>query len=157
MRHVGGIVAARIVKVLRGELDAKQRAKWWTEAREEVRQNALAMGCTHVVGYTETVATNEEEAVCVLSAVGTAVCLAADARSRCYAPHAHLTPRVLEMLAGARLAKDAAQARADERRGACRACHVPFARVQTLPFPAHLAPCCLCGRLLVPDFVLATA
>ena len=182
VRHVGGVVASRVVRVLRGAADAKERARWWAEARDEVRQSALAMGCTHVIGYTESVATHEAEAVCVLSAVGTAVCLATDARSRCYsvpgsglgsgngsgngsgsgptAPNAQsqqLPLRTLTALAAARIAKTPAQVRAEERRGACRACHVPYARRARLPFPTRLAACGGCGRHAVPDFVLATA
>jgi uncharacterized protein YbjQ (UPF0145 family) len=136
--HIGGVVATRLVRILkRGEGSAPQRERWWTEAREEVRQHALSLGCTHVVGYTENVTAHEQDEVCVLSAVGTAVALSASE--------------------GVLLQQQSSRPQTGTRwKHPCRVCHVPYSRGQMLPFPICLSLCRVCGRKYVPEMLLST-
>ena len=56
LRHVGGIVSSRSVKLLDKIKDPDEpetRDMWWLEVRNEVRSHALAMGCNAVIGYSE--------------------------------------------------------------------------------------------------------
>eukprot|EP01105_Mastigella_eilhardi_P017862 TRINITY_DN4116_c0_g1_i2.p1 TRINITY_DN4116_c0_g1~~TRINITY_DN4116_c0_g1_i2.p1 ORF type:complete len:696 (-),score=189.71 TRINITY_DN4116_c0_g1_i2:202-2151(-) len=99
--HHGGLVAARLVKLSSKEKFTKTRDKWWEEAREEIRKNAAALCCTHVVGYYESVTFSEEEDVCIVSAVGTAVVMGDSAPAHssrcgfCHVPYPHdSTPSV---------------------------------------------------------------
>ena len=72
--RLGGLVMSRSVKFL-GKLEAtlsdqETREGWWEELRDEIKNHARTVCCTHVVGYTETCTIFGD--VCVLSAVGTA-------------------------------------------------------------------------------------
>jgi hypothetical protein len=55
----GGIVTARSVQVLslQGRQDGSERERnyWWDEVRQEIQKSTQALGCTHVIGYRETV------------------------------------------------------------------------------------------------------
>eukprot|EP00750_Incisomonas_marina_P029976 INCI7249.2.p1 GENE.INCI7249.2~~INCI7249.2.p1 ORF type:complete len:1265 (+),score=217.26 INCI7249.2:432-4226(+) len=73
--EIGGLVSAYAVKWL-GRLrandeDEETRDGWWLELRAEVKENAMALACTHVVGYKESCSINGD--VCLLSCIGTAV------------------------------------------------------------------------------------
>ncbi len=75
--RLGGVVMARSVKYL-GKLassltDQDTRDHWWSELRDEVRSHAKTLGCTHVVGYSESATIHDD--VCIMSATGTAVTL----------------------------------------------------------------------------------
>ena len=66
---IGGVVSARSVKLLTNEdRDPDIRDSWWTELREEIKSHARALGCPHVLGYTETCAIQED--LFLLSATG---------------------------------------------------------------------------------------
>jgi hypothetical protein len=72
--RLGGLVMARSVKFL-GKLEAtlsdqETREGWWEELRDEIKNHARTVCCTHIIGYTETCTIYGD--VCVLSAVGTA-------------------------------------------------------------------------------------
>ncbi|KAJ3342122.1 hypothetical protein HDU93_003338 [Gonapodya sp. JEL0774] len=69
---IGGVVTSRSVKLMDSPEDLREA--WWQELREEVRQHARMMGCTHVIGYQEGAAIHDE--LYVLSASGTAAILA---------------------------------------------------------------------------------
>ena len=65
---------ARSVKFL-GKLEAtlsdqETREGWWEELRDEIKNHARTVCCTHIIGYTETCTIFGD--VCVLSAFGTA-------------------------------------------------------------------------------------
>ena len=71
---VGGLVVARSVKFL-GKLEAtlsdqETREGWWEELRDEIKQHAKVLCCSHIIGYQETSTVYGD--VCVLSALGTA-------------------------------------------------------------------------------------
>ena len=56
LQHVGGVVSAHSVKLLdkiNNPDEPETRDAWWLEVRNEVRSHAKAMGCTTVIGYTE--------------------------------------------------------------------------------------------------------
>ncbi|CAM9245284.1 unnamed protein product, partial [Chrysoparadoxa australica] len=72
--RLGGLVMARSVKYL-GKLastisDQDTRDGWWIELREEIRNHAKILCCSHVIGYTETATIHDD--VCILAATGTA-------------------------------------------------------------------------------------
>lgn len=71
---LGGLVMARSVKYL-GKLEAKlsdqeTREGWWEELRNEIRNHAKVLCCTHIIGYVENCTAFGD--ICVLSAFGTA-------------------------------------------------------------------------------------
>jgi uncharacterized protein YbjQ (UPF0145 family) len=75
MRHMAGVVQARAIKVLSDkklEELGKERDSWWQEIRQEIRENARLLSCTHVVGYTEKTYIHSKGNICILSAEGTA-------------------------------------------------------------------------------------
>ncbi|RKP22199.1 hypothetical protein ROZALSC1DRAFT_19903 [Rozella allomycis CSF55] len=69
---IGGVVSAKSIKILQGG-DSDIRDTWWTELRDEIKSHARALGCPHVIGYSEK--TTIENDLCVFSAVGTAAIL----------------------------------------------------------------------------------
>ena len=74
VERVGGLVACRTVKFVRkGETSSYIREGWWKEVRDNILLRAQDRGCTHVIGYTESVAATEDNDICILSAMGTAV------------------------------------------------------------------------------------
>ena len=50
--------------------DQETREGWWEELRDEIKNHAKILCCTHIVGYSETCTVYGE--ICVLTAVGTA-------------------------------------------------------------------------------------
>ena len=73
--RIGGLVSARSVKYL-GKLDhtvagieQKTQEVWWEELRDEIKNHARTLCCTHIIGYHEYCTIFGD--VCILSAVGT--------------------------------------------------------------------------------------
>ena len=66
----GGFVCAASIKILEND-DREIRETWWAEIRDEIKSHARTVGCSHVVGYTETTSINDE--VAFLFCSGTAV------------------------------------------------------------------------------------
>ncbi len=68
-------VTARSVQLLRSkskeEGSERERNFWWDEVRDEVCKSALALGCTHVLGYREMVVIQQD--IHVMTAIGTAI------------------------------------------------------------------------------------
>ncbi|XP_022778318.1 C2 domain-containing protein 5-like [Stylophora pistillata] len=76
LRHIGGVVTARSVKLLdkiNHPDEPETRDAWWSEVRMEIRSHARALGCHAVVGYYEVTSICDE--LIVLSASGTAACI----------------------------------------------------------------------------------
>jgi hypothetical protein len=72
--RIGGLVTSRSVKYL-GNLasklsDQETRDNWWAELRQEIRNHAKILCCSHVIGYLE--ASTIHEDVAILSITGTA-------------------------------------------------------------------------------------
>jgi len=61
-------------------MHTNERDYWWSEVREEISKSALALHCTHVLGYREEV--NVHLDVVVLTAYGTAVKVKTSKQSR---------------------------------------------------------------------------
>ncbi|PVU95741.1 hypothetical protein BB561_001631 [Smittium simulii] len=70
--RLGGAVMAHSVKVIEDD-EEKTRQSWWDELRKEIKNHAKSLGCTHVIGYSETCAVYGD--VVVLSVSGTAAIL----------------------------------------------------------------------------------
>ncbi|WAR02424.1 C2CD5-like protein [Mya arenaria] len=71
--HLGGVVAARSVKLLdkiHNPEEPETRDAWWNEIRTELRSHTRAMGCHAVIGYSEQTSICDE--IILLSATGTA-------------------------------------------------------------------------------------
>ncbi|CAG0885037.1 unnamed protein product [Darwinula stevensoni] len=76
IRHLGGIVCARSIKLLdriHNPEEPETRDSWWTELRMEIRSHAKALGCNGVLGYEETTCIYDD--ICIVSAMGTAAVL----------------------------------------------------------------------------------
>ena len=73
--HIGGLVAARSVKIVSRIKNrtsiSQERDTWWQEVREEIKANSRSFHCNAIIGYKETM-TYHEDAV-ILSCSGTAV------------------------------------------------------------------------------------
>ena len=74
--HIGGVVAARSIKVLaklkKKHVISQERDGWWWELRDEIKFNAKSLHCNAILGYTEEAVYDNEE-VALLSISGTAV------------------------------------------------------------------------------------
>ncbi|KAF0981169.1 hypothetical protein FDP41_012957 [Naegleria fowleri] len=78
--YLAGIVQARSVKLVTTETMKlsdmqKERDSWWNELRTEIRENAKSLGCSHVIGYSESYEIFIRGSVCILCAQGTAAIL----------------------------------------------------------------------------------
>lgn len=49
----GSTVSARSVRLISQK--TTERDSWWAELRHEIAKNAMALGCTHIMGYREQV------------------------------------------------------------------------------------------------------
>lgn len=68
---IGGVVAARAVKIIDERTTADEREAWWTELREELIGHAKHAGCDSVAGYDENISIVDDLAL--LSVMGTAI------------------------------------------------------------------------------------
>ncbi|EYC18309.1 hypothetical protein Y032_0028g1791 [Ancylostoma ceylanicum] len=70
---IGAIVAVRAVHILEDDDEEPEatRKSWWNELRSELHQQAVAVGCNVVIGYSEQFAVND--GIALLGCSGTAV------------------------------------------------------------------------------------
>ncbi|KAL6722993.1 hypothetical protein Aduo_018050 [Ancylostoma duodenale] len=70
---IGAIVAVRAVHILEDDDEEPEatRKSWWNELRSELHQQAVAVGCNMVIGYSEQFAVND--GIALLGCSGTAV------------------------------------------------------------------------------------
>ncbi|XP_052271067.1 C2 domain-containing protein 5-like isoform X5 [Dreissena polymorpha] len=171
--HLGGVVAARSVKLLdkiHNPEEPETRDAWWNEIRTEIRSHTRAMGCHAVIGY------SEETSICddiiLLSAMGTAakVNLNLDQyQSTRLAP-----PQVVNTGDRSNMSAERDQSKKlyvdvnlanqvshrlglDESspRYNCALCHIPY-KPSSSPFPINLTQCACCRRRYVPDLLFTT-
>lgn len=87
----GGVVASRAVKLFNARSKhttssaVEDLDHWLNDVREECKSHAKLLNCTHVIGYTEQVTIWGE--LYILTAMGTAVCLADEAKVTCSFGH----------------------------------------------------------------------
>ncbi|SPR01653.1 C2 domain-containing protein [Plasmodiophora brassicae] len=144
---VGGVVSAHSIKLLgHKNTDREFRDKWWQEVRNEIRAHARALHCHVVLGYSETTTIVESD-VCILSAIGTAVC--------CDLKAAPADASARSVTTGRRPIGSLSPRKHSRRRAPCSACHTTYSR-DSAPFRMNLLPCSTCGHHLVPDLLLAT-
>ncbi|KAI9022024.1 hypothetical protein DFJ74DRAFT_768609 [Hyaloraphidium curvatum] len=184
---IGGLVTARSVKLIEADDDEDEvRDAWWTELRDEIESHARALGCSYVVGYTETTTISDE--LYVLTASGTAAnldlaLLAAEepqpARWRgrqmvgsgASSPVADDGESVASGMGGRRLSSpngmsvaregtNASSVGFDRRRRARRKRPCSICHISynrhATPFPMTFTKCGRCGRRYVPEMILAT-
>lgn len=86
---LGGVVAAKAVKLFKSRTTQESREAWWQELREELQSHAKALGGDTIVGYREHISIQDE--VAVLSATGTAIQPLSGTESRrgCTMVHIH--------------------------------------------------------------------
>ncbi|PIO58955.1 hypothetical protein TELCIR_19594, partial [Teladorsagia circumcincta] len=58
---IGAVVVVRAVRLLEGDDEDPEdtRKSWWNELRAECQQQALAVGCNLVIGYSEQFIVND--------------------------------------------------------------------------------------------------
>ncbi|RKP15493.1 hypothetical protein BJ684DRAFT_18196 [Piptocephalis cylindrospora] len=180
--RLGGVVSVKAVKLIEDD-EVRTREIWWDEVREEVRSHTRALGCVHVLGYTENMTVNEE--LCVLTASGTAVVLdegwlssiAGGERRKRSSPDPSEPPSPAEPVhEQGQWSADVTNTRRRKRRGqphgelehsegrrpfrsrvsGCRMCHVPRSGRHHSSFPVSTHRCGLCHRRYVPEIILAT-
>lgn len=136
--HIGGMVVARSVKVLKKTHRRRNRDKWWAAIRTEVRSHASVLSCNAVFGYSEH-ATIEDDVV-VLAGYGTA----------CFVYE--------EDACGDKKKKEKRRRkgkRKKEKKCSSSACHIPYGRA-AVPPDSQLAPCRECKRAYVGEILMAT-
>ncbi|KAJ2000713.1 hypothetical protein GGI04_004043, partial [Coemansia thaxteri] len=72
IHRLGGLVSATSVKLIEND-QSRTRELWFDDLRAEIKHHALAIGCSHIVGYTEQVTIRDE--IIMLVAYGTAAIL----------------------------------------------------------------------------------
>ncbi|RKP23918.1 hypothetical protein SYNPS1DRAFT_23997, partial [Syncephalis pseudoplumigaleata] len=129
--RLGGLVTARSVKLIdSGNLTIRET--WWSELREEIREHARALGCSSVIGYTETTAIHDD--LCVLSVAGTAA--------------------VIDLGLG-RMAGNVLTGPLSPSLTGCRMLHLPYHRSES-PFTMNYVKCGCCRKRFVPEILLTT-
>ncbi|XP_072046150.1 C2 domain-containing protein 5-like [Amphiura filiformis] len=169
--HVGGVVAARSVKLLdkiHNPDEPETRDAWWTEIRTEIRSHAAAMGCHAVVGYKETTSIYDE--VILLSAMGTAAIVNMRAPLPPQPSSAGSGSAVLTVSLDRQEFQKEQQAsgtpptseinlldttQTADSNSKCSIIHIPY-NDSTLPFPVNLTKCQLCKKQKVPDVLFST-
>lgn len=178
LRHIGGVVTARSVKLLdkiNHPDEPETRDAWWSEVRMEIRSHARALGCHAVIGYYEVTSICDE--LIVLSASGTAACIDLQLATTepSGIPHGILSP-VVEKGQGVPptlpshtdpIEPVTIDVTEQERTSlgeetlstspvpGCSVCHIPYSDVE-LPFPIILSKCQVCRHRKVPDVIFAT-
>ncbi|XP_066911798.1 C2 domain-containing protein 5-like [Clytia hemisphaerica] len=185
--HLGGVVSSRSVKLLdkiNNPDDPETRDGWWNELRIEIRSHMKAMGCTAVIGYTETTSICDD--LIVLSASGTAavVVVTQQINTNNQTHHEDNEDGTYNVLTGLRedggdngrkysdsddkkplLKQDEVDEEtipSQQHTGhvfhtlpGCHICHVPYSDVE-LPLPVTLQKCVFCRQDHVPDILLST-
>ncbi|RMX52476.1 hypothetical protein pdam_00013790 [Pocillopora damicornis] len=178
LRHIGGVVTARSVKLLdkiNHPDEPETRDAWWSEVRMEIRSHARALACHAVVGYYEVTSICDE--LIVLSASGTAACIDLQLATGeptgvglgILSPVAEKGSAVPSGLASHTENVDPLQVDVGDHDGltfgddpmstspgsGCSMCHIPYSDVD-LPFPISLTKCQVCRLKKVPDVIFAT-
>ncbi|KAL4225070.1 C2 domain-containing protein 5 [Mactra antiquata] len=174
--HIGGVVAARSVKLLdkiHNPEEPETRDTWWNEIRTEIRSHTRAMGCHAVIGYSEQTSICDE--IILLSATGTAakVNLNLDQYSTtktnpqqliCAGDKNILTEKEKDQnkklfvdvnLANQMSQKSGASSEDGSPRFNCSLCHIPY-KPKSSPFPINLSQCMSCRKRYVPDVLFTT-
>jgi uncharacterized protein YbjQ (UPF0145 family) len=158
--HIGGIVSAKSVKLL-DTYDRNIRDAWWTELREEIKTHARALGCPHVIGYSESTTIHKD--LCVMSVSGTAAVLDLTAFHSGELPpvNSPSLARSAGNFADERMAprySDVVDVRRLNRRRknlGCFPAHVPYSTKHS-PFPMNFIKCKICKKRYVPEVLFAT-
>ncbi|XP_078345819.1 C2 domain-containing protein 5-like isoform X2 [Oculina patagonica] len=178
LRHIGGVVTARSVKLLdkiNHPDEPETRDAWWSEVRMEIRSHARALGCHAVIGYYEITSICDE--LIVLSASGTAACIdlqlatteLAGVSHGILSPLVEKGPAVTPTLPTHTDPVEPVTVDVTEQDGTslgeeilssspvpgCSVCHIPYSDVE-LPFPILLTKCQVCRHKKVPDVIFAT-
>ncbi|XP_063933676.1 C2 domain-containing protein 5-like isoform X3 [Zophobas morio] len=167
IQSIGGFVTARSVKLLSKieEPDEPEtRDAWWHEIRSEIDSHAKVLGCSVVIGYTETTTICDE--LCILSATGTAANLAfTSAKDEPYKQ----SPTFYGKDKIASLSKTVSNKKVEYKlcnllgvanNSAETVCpagfsHVPFTKKDS-PFTNKPQKCRSCQKFYVPDILICT-
>ncbi|ORX88915.1 hypothetical protein K493DRAFT_384143 [Basidiobolus meristosporus CBS 931.73] len=164
--RMGGVVAARSVKLIENDRTDAREA-WWDELRDEIKSHAKVLGCPHVIGYSESITINDD--LCVLSAVGTAAIidlsifypLAGIQPSGLINEDSSVNPMFLPRSYSSSLKErffyESTFKRKRRRKEPeeCRMCHIPYS-VHNSPFPTKLVRCAGCKKKYVSEILLST-
>ncbi|KAK9764488.1 hypothetical protein K7432_007950 [Basidiobolus ranarum] len=164
--RMGGVVAARSVKLIENDRTDAREA-WWDELRDEIKSHAKVLGCPHVIGYSESITINDD--LCVLSAVGTAAIvdlsifypLAGMQPSGFIHEEAGVNPMYMPRSYSSSLKErffyESTFKRKRRRKEPeeCRMCHIPYS-IHSSPFPIKLVRCAGCKKKYVSEILLST-
>eukprot|EP01138_Halocafeteria_seosinensis_P011276 gb/GECG01011518.1/.p1 GENE.gb/GECG01011518.1/~~gb/GECG01011518.1/.p1 ORF type:complete len:1646 (+),score=234.79 gb/GECG01011518.1/:1-4938(+) len=176
--NVGGLIAARSVKYL-GRLhadvyDRDRRDQWWTELRDELKQHALRLRCSQILGYEESVIISED--VAILSITGTAVRLrnlrqkewdlVCSERRDCLLKRSQKCAELLNELDANHVTSQCSNipvgepplpfGRYNSKHGACSCLHLPFHHRHAVFHNVRVVRCGMCNHGWVPETLLAT-
>ncbi|XP_052800135.1 C2 domain-containing protein 5-like isoform X2 [Mya arenaria] len=175
--HLGGVVAARSVKLLdkiHNPEEPETRDAWWNEIRTELRSHTRAMGCHAVIGYSEQTSICDE--IILLSATGTAAKVNLNLDQNQSARQAPSLPtgagdkntflidrdQNKKLFVDVNLANQVSQklghgGSTDDvsPRVNCGLCHIPY-KPASSPFPINLTQCSSCKKRFVPDVLFTT-
>jgi len=151
--NIGGLVMTRSVKLMKNSHRRRNRDKWWTTVREEIRAHARALYCNSVFGYTET--TTIEEEVVVLSASGTACRIVSDnSQPKESAPKEEKKKSSSEQRKKKK--KTTSEPRKKKKKKTpCCASHISYSPATSI-FAMRMTTCKFCKKYKVPEILLAT-
>ncbi|CAI8001721.1 C2 domain-containing protein 5, partial [Geodia barretti] len=157
LTHIGGLVTARSVKLLdkiNNPDDPETRDAWWTEVRDEMRSHLRVLGCSVIIGYSES--TSICDSLCVFSATGTAVTVTETSRKPPTSPGSETELKGDTEIEGQNTSQTESPARSPTNRLGCSLCHLPYS-TNKLPVDIKATFCRICRSRQVPSLILSTS
>ncbi|KAJ1956452.1 hypothetical protein EC988_001344, partial [Linderina pennispora] len=174
IHRLGGLVSATSIKLLEND-QSRTRELWFDDLRAEIKHHALAIGCSHIIGYNEQVTIRDE--IIVLIAYGTAAVLELNAELPAIPDQImhqlpeHSDDHILEHPVSVHnntgkqtqpmTPLDTHQTQQNQQQHqhlkplGCRMCHASHDRLQ-LPYPMRFFRCGFCQKKAVPEIILST-
>ncbi|KAG9390187.1 Uncharacterized protein family UPF0145 [Carpediemonas membranifera] len=159
--HLGGMLSARAVHVLKDSTDEATRADWWEGVRHEMTDSAARLNCNAVIGYCETQCSHG--GIVIISCHGTAARINHKRLVKWIAPAPPQPTDVSGTLVTTALAGQDSHTlmvkRMDRRRTRqrppphCASVHPPHSQA---PLSVGAAVCNYCGERRAPVVLLAT-
>ncbi|KAJ1368190.1 hypothetical protein KIN20_029270 [Parelaphostrongylus tenuis] len=149
----GTVVAVRAVHVLEGDDDDREltRKNWWNELRAECHQQAVAVGCNLVIGYSEQFTVND--GIALIGCSGTAVVMGRKEEASVFESDSSIGEELEE-----KKLKECPEVRNDSharRSFICSQFHTPLQAGRT-PFNVNTYVCSSCRVGSVTDFLIST-
>ncbi|RCN42882.1 C2 domain protein, partial [Ancylostoma caninum] len=149
---IGAIVAVRAVHILEDDDEEPEatRKSWWNELRSELHQQAVAVGCNMVIGYSEQFAVND--GIALLGCSGTAVVMGREEEATLIGYKTQTDSELIDRSKETREKRTESSARQPIL---CSRFHTPLQAGRT-PFNVTTQVCSTCRTGSVTDFLIST-